>query len=188
VKGRHLGPGHADAAEPAESLNGVRAMLGGSALLLRSVSREEVHAYVPADLPAGGRATLLLETGGVRSAPFETAVAAYAPLLYAHEGTDMALGWCEATMAALSGAAPAQPGSIVHLYVSGFDVLQEAAVLIDETETGSYRVAPLEGQKGFQELVFTLPASLEGKTSVKVRVRQGTLVSNTVEVPVRRPN
>lgn len=188
VKGRHLGPGQADAVETVESLNGVRAILGGAALLLRSASPEQVHAYVPAGLPAGGRATLLVETGGVRTAPFETAVVAFAPLLYAHEGTDIALGWCEATMAALSEAEPAPPGSAVHLYVSGFDVAQEAAVLIDEVERGSYRVAPLEGQKGFQELVFTLPETLENKASVKVRVRQGTLVSNIVQVPVRRPN
>jgi uncharacterized protein (TIGR03437 family) len=186
INGRGLAATPAEDPALPEVLAGVKATLGGVPLGLQTVNDSQIVAYVPAALASGSMAALVVESGGRTATPYEVAVSPYAPLLYAGGGSNVVLGWCEETVESITAESPAPHGSVLHVYGSGIDIDVPVVVMAGTVEISDVTVTKLEGHPGFRELVFRLPADLGEASGIELKVSQGTLVSNTVVVPVRK--
>lgn len=186
INGRGLASAPAEDPALPDVPAGVKATLGGVPLGLQAVNDSQIVAYVPVALASGSMAALVVESGGRTAAPYEVAVSPYAPLLYAGGGSNVVLGWCEDTVESITAESPAPHGSVLHVYGSGIDIDVPVVVMAGTVEISDVTVTKLEGHPGFRELVFRLPADLGEASGIELKVSQGTLVSNTVVVPVRK--
>jgi uncharacterized protein (TIGR03437 family) len=186
INGRGLASAPAEDPALPDVPAGVKATLGGVPLGLQAVNDSQIVAYVPVALASGSMAALVVESGGRTAAPYEVAVSPYAPLLYAGGGSNVVLGWCEDTVESITAESPAPHGSVLHVYGSGIDIDVPVVVVAGTVEITDVTVTKLEGHPGYRELVFRLPADLGEASGIEMKVSQGTLVSNTVVVPVRK--
>ena len=89
------------------------------------VSEAQINAQVPFEVPVGP-ATLVVETGGLRSAPVEFEVAATAPGILTFPGSDRAVAQHAASGDLVGSQNPAVPGRYITVYLTGQGLLDHS--------------------------------------------------------------
>jgi uncharacterized protein (TIGR03437 family) len=114
------------------ALDGVSVTIGGKPAAISFISRNQINAQVPADLPAG--AILVTVTNhGVSSTPVVAEVRAAAPALFSYGPGFVAAVHLDGTVvgdpAVVPGTRAAKPGETIELYGTGF-AMSPAGVVI----------------------------------------------------------
>ena len=95
--------------------------VAGEPGFVTAVSPNQVNAQLPVNAPTGP-VTITLTVNGVTSPPFNITLAAYAPTFFAQSSTTGGMGaglFLTSTGAAITTAAPAQPGEVITAYLIG---------------------------------------------------------------------
>jgi uncharacterized protein (TIGR03437 family) len=170
-----------------EELGGVRVTLGGMGLRLGLVSPGRIDGYVPAAMPAGVVAGLVVSGPAGESRPVPVVVVESHPQIYTVDetGTGVALASHAGTGVAVSAAEPAAAGGEVRMYVSGMGLGGGVAVMVEGVAAEVTGVDVLEGYPGLREVRFRVPVLTGEARMGSVELRQGTLVSNRVGLHVK---
>jgi uncharacterized protein (TIGR03437 family) len=172
-----------------QSLGNVQVTLAGIALGLTYVSPERIDALVPEELPIGIATSALVLAEGSMRASRETVTAKSHPQLYTAGGAGrgLALALDVDRGVDISEKSPALPGSIVRVFLYGLDPATTCQVRL-----GGLDVEVLDARKaadlaGLSEVYFRVPESFRETSEASLQVRQHTLESNVVYIPIGRP-
>ncbi|MCL4844626.1 MAG: putative Ig domain-containing protein [Bryobacteraceae bacterium] len=187
LEGVNLGVEEVWSEQLMEELGGVRVTLGGMPLQLGLVSPGRIDGYIPAAMPSGVVAGLVVSGPAGESRPVQVVVVEAHPQIYTLDetGTGVALASHAGTGVAVSAAAPAEAGGEVRMYVSGMGAGGVVGVMVEGVAAEVTGVGALEGYPGLREVRFRVPA-LTGEARLgSVELRLGTLVSNRVGLHVK---
>ncbi len=178
-------------------LGGTTVQLNGTRLPLFYASATQINAQLPYDVIGSAKLVVSNWNGSVE---IGIQVDPVAPAIFTFPvgGSDVA-GIVHRSGALVSDAAPARPGEIVSMYLTGLGRVQAdvaagqpapASVAVEaqvEVLVNGVRVTPLfaglaPGFAGLNQIDFQLPVLPAGKHGIEVRV--GAVRSNAVVIPV----
>lgn len=195
-------------------LNGTQVLIGSTSLPLQFAGPKQINALIPDSVPTNSVQSLVVESGGMASAPALVTVAEYLPALYSVNQLGSGQGAIliantsslAAPTGAYSGSRPVHPGEYLEIYAGGFGPTSNApadgapapgppnlaATDLQPSVTIGGIPAPAvsysglaPGEVGLYQIDVQVPASVAAGSAVPVVVTINGKVSNTVTIAVQ---